>query len=98
MRPYVGIGINYTAFHSEDASSALEAAVGTTNVSLDDSWGYALQAGVDIDIGNNLFLNFDVKYIDIDTTARLRTNAIGTQRVNVSLDPLVVGVGLGIRL
>ena len=98
VRPYVGVGVNYTVFHSEDASSALEAAVGDTSVSLDDSWGLAFQAGLDIDIGENLFLNFDIKYIDIDTTARLRTNAIGTQRVNVGLDPLVVGVGLGFRL
>jgi outer membrane protein len=45
-----------------------------------------------------VFLNLDVKYIDIDTTARLRTTAIGTQRVAISLDPLVFGVGLGIRL
>lgn len=98
VRPYIGAGINYTAFHSEDASNALEAAVGSTDVSLSDSWGFALQAGIDIDIGNNLFLNFDIKYIDIDTTATLRTAGAGVQRVDVDLDPFVFGIGFGIRL
>ena len=98
VRPYVGAGINYTIFWNEDASDGLEAAVGETRVRMDDSFGWAAQAGVDIDLTPRVFLNLDVKYIDIDTTARLDTTAIGTQRVRVGLDPLVFGVGSGIRL
>ena len=78
VRPYVGAGVNYTLFYSENASDGLVAAVGTTDVELDDSFGWALQAGVDIDLTERMFLNFDVKYIDIDTTATLRTTAAGT--------------------
>lgn len=96
VRPYVGAGINYTLFYSEDASSALETAVGATKVSLDDSFGYAVQAGIDIDLTEKLFLNFDVKYIDIDTEATLRTGTL-VNRVGVSLDPIVAGIGLGMR-
>ncbi len=98
VRPYVGAGINYTLFYAEDASSALEAAVGATRVNLSDSFGWAAQAGVDIELNERMFLNLDVKYIDIDTTARLDTTAAGTQRVRISLDPVVVGIGLGIKL
>ncbi|WP_164118609.1 OmpW family protein [Sphingorhabdus sp. Alg239-R122] len=98
VRPYVGAGINYTLFYSEDASSALENAVGTTRVSMNDSFGWAAQAGVDFELNERMFLNVDVKYIDIDTTARLDTTAAGTQRVRISLDPVVIGVGLGIKL
>jgi outer membrane protein len=97
VRPYVGAGVNYTLFYAEDASDRLEAAVGQTRVSMSDSFGWAAQAGVDIDIGRNLFLNVDVKYIDIDTTATLRTANAGTQRVRMSLDPFVFGVGIGTR-
>ncbi len=97
LRPYVGAGINYTLFYSENASGALEAAVGPTRVRMSDSVGWAAQAGVDIDITDRLFLNLDVKYLDIDTTARLDTTAAGTQRVRVSLDPLVFGIGVGTR-
>lgn len=97
VRPYVGAGINYTVFWNEDASDGLEAAVGSTGVRLSDSFGWAVQAGVDIDIAEKVFVNLDVKYIDMDTTARLATAAIGVQRVKVDINPLVVGVGLGFR-
>ncbi len=97
VRPYVGAGVNYTIFYSEKPSAGLEAAVGQTDVNMKDSFGWAAQAGIDIDLNEKMFLNFDVKYIDIDTTAQLATTAIGTQRVKISLDPIVFGVGLGFR-
>ena len=97
IRPYVGAGINYTLFFNNDASSALTSAVGKTDVHLSDSFGWAGQAGVDIDLNEKFFLNLDVKYIDIDTKARLSTANAGVQRVKVSLDPLVFGVGVGMR-
>ena len=55
-------------------------------------------AGIDFDLSKNMFLNLDVKYIDIRTTARLSTTAIGVQTVKVNLNPIVVGVGVGFRL
>lgn len=98
VRPYVGAGINYTLFYSEKPSAALEAAVGPTKVKMKSSFGWAAQAGVDFDLSKTMFLNIDVKYIDIRTTARLSTTAIGVQRVKVNLNPIVVGVGVGFRL
>ena len=97
VRPYVGAGVNYTLFYSEDASGALESTVGQTKVHMSDSFGWAAQAGVDIDLNDRLFLNIDVKYIDIDTTARLSTTAVGVQKVHIDLDPLVFGIGVGMR-
>ena len=97
VRPYVGAGVNYTLFYSEDASRSLEAAVGATKVRLSSSFGPAVQAGVDFDLTEKVFLNLDVKYIDIDTNARLTTTAAGVQRVRVNIDPLVFGVGVGTR-
>ena len=97
IRPYVGAGINYTIFYSEKASSGLEAAVGKTDVHMSPSFGYALQAGVDVPLSERTFVNLDVKYIDMDTNTRLTTTAIGTEHVRVHIDPLVVGVGFGMR-
>lgn len=97
VRPYVGVGVNYTLFYSEDASAGLEDAIGHTKVKLDDSFGYALQAGADFDLSDKIFLNLDVKYIDIDTEAKLTTGGL-VNRVKVSIDPIVAGVGIGIRL
>lgn len=97
VRPYVGVGVNYTLFYAEDASTGLEAAVGKTKVHMSDSFGWAGQVGVDIDLNERMFLNIDVKYIDINTTVRLATTAAGTQRVKLALDPLVFGIGVGMR-
>jgi len=94
--PYVGVGVNYTIFYGEDASSSLVGAVGPTTIDLDDSVGLALQAGVDFAIGERWFVNADVKYIQIDTTATL--NSGGTiNTVDVNLDPIVAGIGIGYR-
>ena len=96
IRPYVGAGINYSIFYSTKAGDALEAVVGPTKVKLNDSVGYALQAGVDVDITPKFFFNFDVKYIDMDPKARLNSGgAINTTRFHI--DPVVVGIGLGTR-
>ncbi len=96
IRPYVGAGVNWTVFYSEDAKPALTDAIGATTVSMDDSFGWAVQAGFDIPISDRVFLNADVKYIDIDTTATLTTGAL-VNEVDVDIDPLVFGIGVGMR-
>ncbi|WP_420138407.1 OmpW/AlkL family protein [Sphingomonas sp.] len=96
VRPYFGAGANYTIFYNTKSSGALNKAIGATKVRLRDSFGYALQAGVDMDLSKRVFLNLDVKYIDIDTKARLKTGSL-INRERVHLDPLVFGIGIGTR-
>lgn len=102
IRPYVGFGVNYTTFFSEKSSNALERAVGgPVNVNVQDSWGWAAQAGMDIQIRDNWFFNIDLKYIDISTTAKLDIKGGGLAgsrlKVDVDIDPWVVGAGIGYR-
>lgn len=97
FRPYVGVGINYTIFYSEDATDSLNNALGgATNVDLDDSVGVAFQAGVDFPVNDRWFINADVKYIQIDTEATLTTGST-VRTVEVDLDPIVAGVGVGFK-
>lgn len=98
IRPYVGAGINYTVFWNEKATRELTNAVGPTRVHINDSVGYALQGGVDIDISKRFFLNLDAKYIDMSPRAQLNTTALGTQTVRTRISPFVVGIGFGMRL
>ena len=96
FRPYAGVGVNYTIFYSEDPSTSLVNAVGPTDLNLDDTVGVAFQLGADIELDDHWFLNADIKYIQIDTTATLNSGgAINT--VDVDLDPIVAGVGVGYR-
>jgi len=93
IRPYAGVGVNYTNFYDEKVSGGLDAA--GAKVRVDASWGLAVQAGVDIDINKDWFVNFDVKYIDIDTTAHFSNTTVGSAAVDVDLQPWVFGIGIG---
>ncbi|WP_273149535.1 OmpW/AlkL family protein [Methylophaga thiooxydans] len=97
VRPYLGAGINYTYFFDEKVpSSSLVAAQGD-DIKLDSSWGLAVQAGVDVALNQDWFVNFDVKYIDIDTEAHFDGTAAGRLKINTDIDPFVWGVGIGRR-
>jgi outer membrane protein len=89
MQPYLGLGINYTSFFDEKTEGALAG----TSLDLDSSWGVAAQAGFDVVIGEKAFLNFDLRWIDIDTDAKLDGVSIG----KVEISPLVYGAHLGFR-
>ena len=92
IRPYVGAGLNYTNFFSEDTKGALAG----HSISLDDSWGLALEAGVDVDINSDWFISGQVWYTDIDTEAALRGPVFNTN-FDVEIDPWVVMLGIGTK-
>jgi outer membrane protein len=98
IQPYAGIGVNYTIFFDKEATGSAEAILGKTSVDIDDSYGLSAQIGADIDIGNNWFVNLDVKYIDMDTEVTLKTaGAFGKLKVDVDIDPWIFGIGIGTR-
>ncbi|MGB0238670.1 MAG: OmpW/AlkL family protein [Cycloclasticus sp.] len=93
IRPYVGAGINYTHFFDSEVRGGLD--VSGADLDIDDSWGLAAQVGVDIDIDDTWFVNFDVKYIDINADAHMKNTAAGTVKVDIDIDPIVWGIGIG---
>lgn len=98
IRPYVGFGANYTLFFDEESTASLNTGLGgVKDLELDSSMGWAAQAGVDFDMGNDWFLNADIKYIDINTTASFKSGALGNVEVDVDINPWVFGLGVGRR-
>jgi outer membrane protein len=90
FRPYVGAGVNYTRFY--DVSLAL----GATPLTVDqNSWGGALQIGFDYALDKKWFLNFDVKKIWIKTD--VKNGITGAFISDLKIDPLVVGIGVGMK-
>ena len=86
FKPYVGAGVNYTRFSSVNLK--------VPGADIDrNSWGPALQVGVDIPLSNGLYLNLDMKKVYIRTDVSLNGTKIG----DFKADPLLVGVGLGWR-
>jgi len=89
FQPYFGLGINYTNFFDEKTYGLLEG----TKLSLDDSWGYAIQGGFDVVLSDNVFFNVDVRYANIESKAELDGASLGT----VKIDPVVYGAHIGFR-
>jgi outer membrane protein len=89
VRPYVGAGVNYTIFYRSHAAGGA-----VTNVDYSNSFGPAVQAGVDVMLDQHWLINFDVKKIWIGTNARLNGGAI---EAKTKIDPWIFGVGVGYR-
>ena len=85
VRPYVGAGVNYTNFSSVNLPPGV-------NVER-NSWGLAVQAGLDIPVAKNVVLNVDVKKVQIRTDVLAGGAKVGTFKV----DPLLFGIGVGYR-
>ncbi|ABF63467.1 OmpW [Ruegeria sp. TM1040] len=80
VTPFVGVGVNYTTFFSEESS------LGTLD--LDNSFGFAATVGADWQTSERGALRLNVRYMDIDTDARLNGAPIG----KAEIDPVTVGV------
>jgi outer membrane protein len=86
VRPYVGAGLNYTLFFDEQGYGSLSG----TDVSLDNSLGGAVQAGLDIKLDEHWFANASIWYMDINTDVH---TAVGS--INTDIDPVSAMLGLG---
>lgn len=86
--PYIGAGLNYSIFYAEDA------AVGFTDLKVDNGVGYALQAGADYWLNDHWGLNFDVKKIFLNMDASLSNGAV---QADIDLDPWLIGAGVSYR-
>jgi len=85
--PYVGLGLNWTEFYNERI-------LGSSDIlSLSDSQGIAAQLGFDFVLGERWLINADLRYIDIDTEAKIGGVEIG----NVKVDPWTAGLNIGFR-
>lgn len=99
FQPYIGAGINYTWFMDGDTSSAADAA-GFSNLRATNSWGWAAQIGADFMLTENVMLNGQIRYIDIDTQAYVDHNTLAggiRAKVDVDVKPWVYMVGLGYK-
>jgi len=83
--PYIGAGINYTLFLDKKLKVNKGALAGYKIKTDSDSWGWALQAGVDI-------------YVTLDTKVKLKGAATGNAWVKIDdldVNPWVIGIGIG---
>jgi outer membrane protein len=84
ISPYVGFGVNTII--------PFRTRVANLPATIKPSIGWAAQAGIDVPIVNNLYFNFDFKYLNADT----RIDLAGTDH-DLDLNPYVFGIGVGYR-
>lgn len=87
LRPYVGLGINYTITTDEESH------IPGVSLDVDNEWAAAAQVGVDYELGNNWLINADVRYLDLELDAELGGAIQDT--VDVTVDPWVFTLAAG---
>ena len=90
------IGKNYTFIYDEQFTGANEEA-GLSDLSLDNSFGLAAQAGIDYQLSERWFLNAAVRWIDIDTEASFNLGDTRGAVRSIEIDPFVYAISLGYR-
>src|SRR5690554_3863688 len=99
FQPYVGVGVNYTWFFDEETTASAESNTPSlTNLKVKNSWGWAAQIGADYMLTENIMLNGQIRYIDIDTEATVDVAGGAAHAVvDVDIKPVVYMVGLGYK-
>ncbi|WP_139247876.1 OmpW family outer membrane protein [Hyphomicrobium sp. CS1GBMeth3] len=97
IRPYVGIGANYTNFVDEQPTDSLEMGLGgATDVSLSSFVAVAVTGGVNIDLGGPWLASASISYLSSSTEVTIKTGGI-VRKMDIDLDPVTLFVGLGYK-
>ena len=87
ISPYLGAGVNYMIFYNGKDKNGFQ-------LKMDNGFGAALQAGVDIAATGKWSVNLDAKKVFFETDATDRVNGVKSK---VKLDPWVVSAGVGYK-
>ena len=87
VSPYVGAGVNYMIFYNGSDKNNFD-------LDIDNGFGFALQAGVDVAVSGPWSANVDVKKVFFETDATDNRNGVKSK---VKLDPWVVSAGFGYK-
>lgn len=94
--PYVGVGVNYTAFFEEGfRDNNARGVPADRRLEMGSSTGLVGQVGVDMALGADWSVNGAVTHMDIDTTATVKDgNGSTVEKSDITLDPLMWQVGI----
>ncbi len=95
LRPFVGIGINYTAFDQANSTALFnQFSGGTTNNKLSDSWGLAAQLGAVYKLDGPWSVSGTWSSADVKST--LTNNTYGVERkTDIQFNPSVFILAVG---
>ena len=94
VEPYVGGGVNYTAFIDDETPPSPPGPV--NGIDYDQSVGPALQVGFDYRFNDHWSLNIDARRLWINTDVSIDTD-LGPVSADVDIDPWVISTAIGYR-
>jgi outer membrane protein len=109
LRPFVGVGANYTWFSHTNLNSTFSGALqeiagpgGQVKATLSPSWNPAFAAGASYNISKNWYATASVTYLSLKTNATVSSVAANGQTVlssktHITADPVIVFLGIGYR-
>lgn len=97
VRPYVAMGITYARFFDEQGTATLTGLTNPggapTGISVESRWGLTPQIGVVARINDQWFVDASLSKTFLKTRNTLSTG----QTLDITLDPVTVSVGVGMR-
>ena len=90
VSPFLGAGINYTRFFDTHGEGPLKGA----RVKIDNSWGAAAHAGLDVRLSQRWLVTADLRWMHIAGDVHVNGSNVGHAKVN----PFVYGLSFGYRL
>lgn len=96
LRPYLGLGVNYTVFFEESLSQDARSELSARSLQLDNSLGLSIYGGFDWELNDHWLINASMRKIDIDTKGSLQS-ALGKIKVDVDIDPYVYMLSVGYK-
>ena len=95
FQPYVGAGVNWTIFFDESEKGVLDDL--DASLKLENSLGLAAVFGLDLMLTERMFLNGNIRYMDIDSDAKITIpGATDTViKTTAKIDPWVYTINIG---
>ncbi|HUP64286.1 MAG TPA: OmpW family outer membrane protein [Thermoanaerobaculia bacterium] len=91
--PYIGAGVAYVLF---DEIADFDD-VDLDAIDFDDDYGFLVNAGVSFDITPNFAINLDAKYVPVESAARAVVGGVGSDALDIEINPLILSVGLSFQ-
>jgi outer membrane protein len=105
VKPYIGIGANYTFIYNEQLDENTASLLGierVESIDADDSFGWVFQLGVDFPVTKNLMVNLSSTYLELnlDATGVFYANGVLSTlsaKMGVKKQPNITVVGISYR-
>ena len=93
--PYVGLGVTWVAPFRSGSCDLADA--GLESLDLEGGAGFEVQLGVNYQLDNRWYANFDLRYSGVSIDARATTEDGDLPPVALDIDPFVIGIGVGYK-